>query len=430
MTFRLDRHSPLLRIALVLALLIVGPIGMTTAGAAPQDTAAEDDSFTPLENRFFNLYQSLQNQYGLRDQDRPYVESLMAAMSDFADAHPKDPRPVAATVVMAGWLQDLETRDAWIRRLAPLVEDNTRLVQEYAMRLKQTSQYTDALEFLDEVGDEAVNASIDVVLLKAECLYCNNRFEDSIALLTSAKANMTDLAERDANRLDERIENYSTKVEQWSTEQALRAAEAAADDLPRAEIETTRGTIVIELFENEAPNTVANFITLAESDFYQDIVFHRVVADFMSQVGDPTRRQGLEDPTAVELPKRIPDEHTGETYRNHFAGSVAMANTGQPNSGGTQFYLNHRPTAWLDGKHTVFGRILDGLDIARTIRQGDDRIIDVRITRKRDHSYDVRYVEQTAAAEDDPAGSDAESFTNTDTSLGFDPSTSPGSDDG
>ena len=127
---------------------------------------------------------------------------------------------------------------------------------------------------------------------------------------------------------------------------------------------TSRGEIVCELFAKDAPNTVNNFVFLARDKFYDGTVFHRVLADFMIQGGDPTGtgRGGPGYKFADEV-KSNPNQHQ--------AGSLSMANAG-PNTNGSQFFITHVVTDWLDGKHTVFGKVLSGQDAVNAIQQGDE----------------------------------------------------------
>jgi len=163
----------------------------------------------------------------------------------------------------------------------------------------------------------------------------------------------------------------------WEKEQKIRAAEKKADDLPRVEILTSKGRIVVELFENEAPNTVANFIDLVQKGYYNGIAFHRVIPNFMTQGGD----NGKGGPGyTIDCECYVPE------HRNHFQGSLSMANTGRPNTGGAQFFLTHLPTEHLNGKHTVFGRIIEGMDVNAAMEQGDV-IKSAKVLRKRDHPY-------------------------------------------
>jgi peptidyl-prolyl cis-trans isomerase B (cyclophilin B) len=130
-----------------------------------------------------------------------------------------------------------------------------------------------------------------------------------------------------------------------------------------ATFETSRGTIVCELFAKEAPNTVNNFVFLAREGFYDGTKFHRVIADFMIQGGDP-QGTGMGGPGY-----RFADEFTGNPHR-HQVGSLSMANAG-PGTNGSQFFITHIKTDWLDGKHTVFGQVLSGQDIVNAVKQGD-----------------------------------------------------------
>ena len=131
-----------------------------------------------------------------------------------------------------------------------------------------------------------------------------------------------------------------------------------------ATFETSRGTIVCELYPKEAPNTVNNFVFLAKDGFYDGTKFHRVINDFMIQGGDP-KGNGTGGPGY-----KFADELKPGTYRKHKVGSLSMANAG-PNTNGSQFFITHIATDWLDGKHTVFGQVTQGQDIVNAVKQGD-----------------------------------------------------------
>jgi peptidyl-prolyl cis-trans isomerase B (cyclophilin B) len=130
-----------------------------------------------------------------------------------------------------------------------------------------------------------------------------------------------------------------------------------------ARIETEKGTIRLELFARHAPRTVNNFVFLARQGFYDGVSFHRVIANFMIQGGDPTG-SGRGGPGY-----RFADEIRGNPLK-HEAGSLSMANAG-PDTNGSQFFITHAPQPHLDGKHTVFGRVVEGQDVVNAIRQGD-----------------------------------------------------------
>ena len=142
----------------------------------------------------------------------------------------------------------------------------------------------------------------------------------------------------------------------------------------QATIETNRGTIVAELYDKEAPGTVANFEKLANSGFYDGVKFHRVVANFVVQGGDPQSR---------DLPAGDPRIGSGgpgwtikcetkDNPRTHEVGALSMAHAGK-DTGGSQFFmvLDEGSTRHLNGKHTVFGKITQGLDVMKQIKQND-----------------------------------------------------------
>ncbi|MCP5138611.1 MAG: peptidylprolyl isomerase [Chromatiales bacterium] len=134
----------------------------------------------------------------------------------------------------------------------------------------------------------------------------------------------------------------------------------------KAVIETEKGSIEIELFPEHAPITVNNFVFLARDGFYDGVVFHRVIADFMIQGGDPTG-SGRGGPGY-----RFEDEFEGNPLR-HERGVISMANAG-PGTNGSQFFITHGPQPHLDGRHTVFGKVSKGLDVVDSIEQGDSMI--------------------------------------------------------
>ena len=144
------------------------------------------------------------------------------------------------------------------------------------------------------------------------------------------------------------------------------AAPAMAIDLNKkytATFSTSKGDITVELFAADAPMTVNNFVFLAREGFYNGTVFHRVIANFMTQGGDPTGT-GTGGPGY-----RFRDETVGNP-RKHGTGTLSMANAG-PNTNGSQFFITHGAQPHLDGKHTVFGQVLSGQDINTSLKNGD-----------------------------------------------------------
>lgn len=170
-----------------------------------------------------------------------------------------------------------------------------------------------------------------------------------------------------------------------------------------AEFETSKGKILVELYYEKTPLTVANFVGLAEGTkdssqpkgkkFYDGLIFHRVINDFMIQGGDPEGK-GTGGPGY-----RFPDEFD-DTLRHDGPGVLSMANAG-PGTNGSQFFITHKATPWLDGKHSVFGRVVNGQDVVNRIQQGD-RIIRLKIIRKgrkaKSFKADQKHFERLLAA--------------------------------
>lgn len=131
-------------------------------------------------------------------------------------------------------------------------------------------------------------------------------------------------------------------------------------------METNRGTIHLELYPQHAPITVNNFVFLCSEGFYDGVTFHRVIDNFVIQGGDPTGT-GRGGPGY-----QFVDETKGNPLK-HGTGYLSMANAG-PNTNGSQFFITHSPQPHLDGRHTVFGKVIEGMEVVNSIRQGDQMI--------------------------------------------------------
>jgi cyclophilin family peptidyl-prolyl cis-trans isomerase len=221
----------------------------------------------------------------------------------------------------------------------------------------------------------------------------------AFALNDYAKAEEYFKTAREAGVLSPIGNNWSLAVESqkqlWADEQKLREKEAE-DNLPRVKLTTNKGEIVLELFENQAPETVGNFVSLVEKKFYDGLPFHRVLPNFMAQGGDP-KGDGTGGPGY-----EIYDELDTPDYRRHFRGSLSMAHAGK-DTGGSQFFLCFVPTPQLNGLHTCFGRVIEGVEVLAQIQRRDpskgpplpepDRIVTAEVLRKRDHAYVPHKVE-------------------------------------
>ena len=135
------------------------------------------------------------------------------------------------------------------------------------------------------------------------------------------------------------------------------------DKVYEATVETNRGTMVLELYPQHAPKTVNNFVFLAREGFYDGLTFHRVIADFMIQGGDPTG-------TGAGGPGYKFEDEVQNNPLTHETSVISMANAG-PNTNGSQFFITHSPQPHLNGLHTVFGKVVKGQDVVNSIQQGD-----------------------------------------------------------
>ncbi len=260
------------------------------------------------------------------------------------------------------------------------------------------------------VGDDVRNDRYEAAMELASVLIGNKCPEQAIYGLAGMAAYCRDefglaqeylMLAKEADMMPEGGLVYLTDVayakKLWGAELEIRRAEAEAKDLPRVLLKTTKGEILIELYENEAPQTVGNFVSLVEKDYYNGLTFHRVLPGFMAQGGCPTG-------TGTGSPGyNIYCECHEKNYRKHFRGSLSMAKGKPRDTGGSQFFLTFRRTSHLDGEHTVFGRVLEGIEVLAKLQRRDpdargpkpepDKIIEASVVRKRDHEYEPTKVE-------------------------------------
>jgi len=381
----------------------------------PSGTEAELDA---LQRGFGTLYQSLRAGGGVSPGDEAVIRVFRERVELYAARNPEH-RVLAMELQLSLWLVDEErintlfarltdmTRDiniglAWathfqalddrpkvgeiFSRLAATFPDNTQILVDWAKFYVDVNLYPRALEVLEAIDlDPAENPRAMMVL--SDCLFAEHRFTESVAVLDSIPAPTLSADLSLARQVEDLLDLRRPYPELWAQEQQIRSVEASADDLPRVELITVHGRIVLELFENEAPNTVANFVSLADSGYYDGVTFHRVLPNFMSQTGDPNSRSGADGVPGQGGPGyRIVDECDRDGARMHFTGTLSMAKSGPPHTGGSQFFLTHAPPAHLNGKHTVFGRVMSGLDVVRSI-EPNDLVETVTVLRKRDHEY-------------------------------------------
>ncbi len=398
--------------------LLLAVILLSTFGPSGQQSGPEAE-FDALQRGFGTLYESLRAGGGVLLGDEAVIRVFRERVEVYAARYPGR-RVVAMELQLSLWLDDEErtntlygqltdmTRDvniglAWaahfqalddrpkvgeiFSRLTATFPLNKQILVDWAKFYVDANLYLRALEVIEAIDlDPAENPR--AMLLMSDCLFAEHRFTEAVAVLESIPGDTLADDFELARQVEDLLSLRRPYPELWAQEQQIRSEEASADDLPRVELLTVQGRIVLELFENEAPNTVANFVKLAESGYYDGVAFHLVLPNFMARTGDPNSRPGADGVPGQGGPGyRIVDEHDREGARMHFTGTLSMAKTGAPHTGGSQFFLTHAPPAHLNGKRTVFGRVMSGLDVVRSI-DPNDLVETVTVLRKRDHVYE------------------------------------------
>jgi cyclophilin family peptidyl-prolyl cis-trans isomerase len=419
-------HSAFVIVLLLLPVLLAGPArgqaGEPDAEPAVAETAdlAPAEVVDPLLRTFDRLRQSVTNAGGIFERDLDLLRGLRDRVGVALTDHPEDPRLLALETQLSIWLKDDERVESGFRRLIEATGDASahglswigyfrgtepeRLdgIYEYLMQrdpedaslrlnwadhLKFDQRYAQALEVLTG-GEPPEDGTVRYRVVLAECQLALDQYDEAMETLdsiTPEELNGNPAYRVQVTSLKGRA---STIQASWAAEHELRAAEAEADDLPRVEMNTARGRIELELFDKQAPNTVANFISLIDEDFYEGTTFHQVQPGVLVEGGDAFSRAGSAGTPGTGQPGyRIPDEHREDGARRHFAGSIGMTRGASIDSAGCRFYITLKPTPERDKTSTVFGRVVDGMDVLRSIEEGD-LLETMSVLRRRDHEYE------------------------------------------
>lgn len=173
--------------------------------------------------------------------------------------------------------------------------------------------------------------------------------------------------------VNQQLPNLTQDVQKGPQMKTL--ADFAKITASEATIKTNKGDITFTLYADKEPLTVTNFLTLAKSGFYDGIKFHRIIPDFMAQVGDPlTKDDSQKAAWGTGGPGYTIQDEFDPSLKHDSEGIVSMANTGQPNTGGSQFFITYAATPWLDGKHPIFGKVTSGMDVLKNLVIGDQII--------------------------------------------------------
>jgi peptidyl-prolyl cis-trans isomerase B (cyclophilin B) len=349
-------------------------------------TAAD---YADLRTEYDQLSSYLGSKRRIDTRDRAAITALRTDVSTFAAEHADDPRPIILRIQLSTWLGDAETVDGDFAKLAAIA-DNDQVWLAWAQARIAENRYDDAFVLLADREASPENAP-EFALAKAQCLVAHNRFDEAVEVLDAVPAEMLDAEPRLKGQVSAAKSAASRWQPLWEDELALREQEDAEGTLPIMQIQTSRGPLTVVLLENQAPNTVANFVNLAEKGFFNNQRFHRVLPNFVAQAGDPNSTVGSEEEPGSGGPGyTIPDEVSNLGKRKHFGGVLAMAKPGdpaqrgrtQPNSAGSQWYITLEPQQSLDQEYTVFGRVIDGQAIAEMIREDDDVIAITTVSRR------------------------------------------------
>jgi cyclophilin family peptidyl-prolyl cis-trans isomerase len=327
--------------------------------SASRLAAAESAARAEFDKSYAQYKEVVKRMYDLRDrypsaaaEDRPAMEQKFNELLKQGN----DLRPKVLAVAEKAYVEN--PKDETLRTMMLSAVETMVNGDDYEEALRLAKLMIENKSSDPKIYDLAGQAAFDV-----------SKYDDAEKYLKLA-AESKSLSEK-GQEVSESIGKYREK---WARELKFRETDAKSE-LPRVKLTigdskgNMKGDIIVELFENEAPNTVANFLSLVEKKFYDGLIFHRVIQHFMAQGGDPLGT-GTGGPGYS-----IADECNRPNHRDHFRGSLSMAHSAAPDSNGSQFFITFVPTGHLDGKHTVFGRVVEGFDvlakIQRTQAQGE-----------------------------------------------------------
>lgn len=362
--------------------------------ASPAMPAIQDasTSWPDIRKDYDRLKLYMASKRRIGEQERRELLALQDELDGFRAANPTDPRPIALDLQIASWLGDEDRQDADYAALATLSND-PRVQIAWARHRLGKNEY-DQVRQIIETADVDPGEHPEAMVMLARTMMARNRFQDAIDAIDRIPptADPTPTVSSNATRIRSEATRW---LPLWERELEARGAEEAAGDAPVMQIITSRGPVTILLFEQAAPNTVANFIELSERDFYDGTRFHRVVPNFVAQGGDPNSRPASPgDAGTGGRGGKIADESGRADKRLHFAGILAMAKSPDassagrtvPNSASSQFYVTLEPAENLNAEYTVFGRVIDGIEAVEAIRL-DDELIDVKTISRPDKTY-------------------------------------------
>ncbi len=322
---------------------------------------------------------------------RAAADALDAAIAASASDNAKLMRLLAARVQTAVWLADSAALDRSFERLLAVTTAPEPVALAWANELNAEARFEKGLEVLASQEFTTDARRIDAHIARGNALLGLNRFEDAQAQYNTAPGKGRTTDQLQAIALGTRRVMFGRTL--FNKELSAIFKDQQRGDLPVVELTTTKGPVLIELFEDQAPNTVGNFIEHVESGTYNGTRFHRFMRGFGIQGGDPETALGGAGGTS-NGGWVIPDEQSRPDRRPPAIGRLVAAKlpaNDSPikpllNSAGCQFTILTGPAESLDGYYTVFGRVIDGLERVRELRE-DDQIVMATVVSKREHEY-------------------------------------------
>ncbi len=373
---------------LIILALSTTTLAISTAFATP--SIPED--WTSLRAEYDQLKTYMASKRRIGPSERTALQALQGRLDVFLGENPEDRRAIVLDINVASWLGQTERVDDDYERLAMLT-DADAVWLAWAERHLAENRYDDAGS-LARGREYDLAETPGIAILDARVHMSNNEFEAALAVIDSIPED--GLAKPGIRTKANRIRGQAQRwLALWTQELALRTAEEDAGTAPIVQLITSRGPVTILLHEDQAPNTVANFIELSERGFYNGTRFHRVEPNFVAQGGDPNSRPGSIGTAGTGgRGAQLPDEAARTDKRRHFAGALAMAKAPDPakpgksilNSASSQFYIVLEPAETLNAEYTVFGRVIDGMEAVHRLRR-DDELTAVMTISRPDREY-------------------------------------------
>ena len=288
---------------------------------------------------------------------------------------------------------------AWLEE--PSREDGEFL--NFIIQVLETRMTVGEYERANAIMEGLISLKIPEILpdlydAAGEIAFMLNDFEQAARFVELAEQNKV-LSERCAG-FKKDLSYYRSS---WAKESVFRQQDSEKKDLPRVTLDTTKGKIVLELYEDQTPNTVANFVYLVEKGFYDGMFFEQVIPGEGAVAG-----RSLENPDGGPG-WTIRDEFDPTNSRNHYRGTISMLR-GEPNSAGSMFFISFSPIKDLDGKYVVFGRVIEGMDVLTKLQIMDpvnpdpmaepDQIEKASAVTKRDHKYRPKVIKKVDPEEE------------------------------